>query len=181
MLFFNATDENRIMTISFEVNAEIRNVQGKGASRRLRRENRVPAILYGGDEEPRSLQLIHHEILQHLEREAFYSHILTIQVDGTATKAVLKDLQRHPAKQQILHVDFLRVRSDDRIKMHVPLHFINEDIAPGIKAGGMASHQMNDVEISCLAKELPEFIEVDLSALETVSYTHLTLPTIYSV
>lgn len=162
------------MTISFEVHAEVRDVQGKGASRRLRRSNRVPAILYGGGEDPQQLQLTHNEILQHLEHEAFYSHILNIQVDGKTTKAVLKDVQRHPAKLQIMHLDFLRVHADDRIKMHVPLHFINEDQAPGVKAGGMVSHNMNDVEISCLAKDLPEFIEVDLENLNTGEAIHLS-------
>lgn len=162
------------MSISFEVNAEVRDVQGTGASRRLRRENRVPAILYGGGEEPRMLQIAHNQILKHLEHEAFYSHILTIRVGEETTKAVLKDVQRHPAKLQILHLDFLRVHSGDRIKMHIPLHFINEDAAPGVKAGGMVSHQRNEVEISCLAKDLPEFIEVDLAALDIGDSVHLS-------
>ena len=163
------------MAIRFEVNARVRDVQGKGASRRLRRDDQVPVILYGGGEEPQMLQVAHNEMLQHLEHEAFYSRILKIMVDGKPTKAVLKDVQRHPAKPRTLHADFLRVHSDDRIRMHVPLHFINEDTAPGVKTGGgMVSHNMNDVEISCLAKDLPEFIEVDLGGMNLGDSIHLS-------
>ena len=124
------------MAISFELNAEPRNDTGKGASRRLRRAGKVPAILYGGNEAPRALTLDHNQVLRSLEHEAFYSHILTVNVDGTGTRAVLRDLQRHPSKPTILHVDLLRVSATETLRMHVPLHFLGEDIAPGVKLGG---------------------------------------------
>ena len=104
---------------------------GKGASRRLRRDGRVPAIIYGGDAEPQSVTLLHSELLKRLENEAFYSHILTLNVDGTASKAVLRDMQRHPAKPIVMHMDFQRVSENQPIRVHVPLHFLNEDVAPG--------------------------------------------------
>jgi large subunit ribosomal protein L25 len=121
----------------------------------------------------------HHELVHALENEAFYSNLLTLKVDGKAQTVVLKDLQRHPAKPFILHVDFQRVQADEKIRLHVPIHFVNEESSPGIKAGGQASHVMADVEISCLPKDLPEFIEVDMSKLEMGAILHaseLTLP-----
>ncbi|MGB0722501.1 MAG: 50S ribosomal protein L25/general stress protein Ctc [Gammaproteobacteria bacterium] len=167
------------MAISFDVIAEVRDVQGKGASRRLRHQDRVPAILYGGGQEPEMLQIAHNELLLHLQHEAFYSHILNVIVDGNKQKAVLKDVQRHPAKLQILHVDFMRVSDKDVIKMHVPLHFINEEECKGVKAGGMVSHMMTDIEVLCAAKDLPEYIEVDLANLdsgETIHMSELNMP-----
>ncbi|MGB0712580.1 MAG: 50S ribosomal protein L25/general stress protein Ctc [Gammaproteobacteria bacterium] len=167
------------MAISFDVIAEVRDVQGKGASRRLRHLDRVPAILYGGGQDPEMLQIVHNELLLHLEHEAFYSHILNVVVDGKKQKAVLKDVQRHPAKLQILHVDFMRVSDKDVIKMHVPLHFTNEEACKGVKAGGMISHMMSDIEVLCAAKDLPEYIEVDLANLdtgETIHMSELNLP-----
>ena len=161
------------MQENFEINAVSRDVQGKGASRRLRHEGMVPGIIYGGGAEPQMFATSHNELLLHLEHEAFYSHILTVNIDGNAQKVVLKDLQRHPAKPFVMHVDLLCVSDTDRIKMHVPLHFINEEGCPGVKAGGKVSHVMTDVEVICAAKDLPEYIEVDLSELEVDHSFHL--------
>jgi large subunit ribosomal protein L25 len=167
------------MQENFEISATPRDVQGKGASRRLRREGLVPGIIYGGGKEPQMFAAKHNELIQHLDREAFYSHILTVDVGGKKQKVVLKDLQRHPAKPFIMHMDLLRVSDSDRIKMHVPLHFVNEDTAPGIKAGGKASHSLTDIEIICAAKDLPEFIEVDMAEMEmdaAIRLSELKLP-----
>ncbi len=162
------------MQENFEINAVSRDVQGKGASRRLRREGLVPGIIYGGNAEPQMFATQHNELIQHLDHEAFYSHILTVNIDGTAQKVVLKDLQRHPAKPFVMHVDLLRVSDTDRIKMHVPLHFINEDTCPGVKAGGKVSHVIGDVEVICAAKDLPEFIEVDMAEMNVGDTIHLS-------
>lgn len=162
------------MQENFEINAVSRSDQGKGASRRLRREGMVPGIIYGGGQEPQMIATKHNELIQHLEHEAFYSHILKVNVDGTAQKVVLKDLQRHPAKPFVTHMDLLRVADSDRIKMHVPLHFLNEETAPGVKAGGQVSHTLTDVEVICEAKNLPEYIEVDLGAMNVGDIVHLT-------
>ncbi|NVJ51963.1 MAG: 50S ribosomal protein L25/general stress protein Ctc [Gammaproteobacteria bacterium] len=159
----------------FELNAELRSDMGKGASRRLRREaDKVPAILYGGEQEPQPLTLDHNEVLQHIEHEAFYSHILTIVVDGKKQKAILKDVQRHPFKPKVTHMDFQRVSDKAVIHMQVPVHFINEESCKGVKAGGMIQHQMNTVEVVCAAKDLPEFIEVDVADLDVNEVIHLT-------
>jgi large subunit ribosomal protein L25 len=116
----------------------------------------------------------HNELLQHLDHEAFYSHILTVNLDGKIQKVVLKDLQRHPSKPFVMHMDLLRVAEGDRIKMHVPLHFINESTAPGVKAGGQVSHNLPDVEVICEARDLPEYIEVDMGAMQVGDIIHLT-------
>jgi large subunit ribosomal protein L25 len=162
------------MQENFEIDAVSRNDQGKGASRRLRREGLVPGIIYGGGKDPEMFATKHNELLQHLDHEAFYSHILTVKLDGKAQKVVLKDLQRHPSKPFVQHMDLLRVAGSDRIKMNVPLHFVNEETAPGVKAGGQVSHTMTDIEIICAAKDLPEYIEVDLGALQVGDIIHLT-------
>ena len=165
--------------VDFDINAQSRSDVGKGASRRLRREGKVPAVLYGAGKDALSLTLDHDEIFHHLEHEAFYSHILSVKVDGKAEKAVLKDVQRHPSKPKIQHVDFQRVSETDKIHMHVPLHFIGEEVAPGVKAGGLISHLMTSIDINCLAKDLPEYIEVDVSALDigdSIHLSHIKLP-----
>jgi len=164
------------MTNAFVVNAEVRTDKGKGASRRLRRlENLVPAIIYGGDKEPVSLTLKHNEIIKSLESEAFYSHILTINIAGKEESAILKDLQRHPARNEIMHADFLRVSKNQPINVHVPLHFTNEEACVGVKMeGGAISHQASDVEITCLPADLPEYIEVDMSEVHVESIIHLS-------
>jgi large subunit ribosomal protein L25 len=169
-----------VMKESFVVNAEPRVDQGKGASRRLRREGKVPAIVYGGKDQPTSVAVSGNEMFKHLKVEAFYSHLLTLNLDGTTQQVVLKDLQRHPVSGYAIHVDFQRVLADKLLHMHVPLHFKGADIAPGVKTGnGIVEHQLNQVEVECLPKDLPEFIEVDLSALnvnESVHLSQLTLP-----
>ena len=162
------------MQENFEIVGVSRDDQGKGASRRLRREGMVPGIVYGGGKDPSAFATKHSDLLHHLEHEAFYSHILTLKVGDSAEKVVLKDLQRHPSKPFVIHLDLLRVADSDRIKMHVPLHFINEQTAPGVKAGGQLSHVVTDVEIICAAKDLPEFIEVNVGALEVGQAIHLS-------
>jgi len=164
----------------FEVQAELRTDGGKGASRRLRHAGNVPAIIYGGSDAPMSVSIDHNRFLRHLQEEAFYAHILTLVVDGKKQQVVLKDLQRHPAKDtKIMHADFLRIDANHAMTMTVQLHFLGEDVAPGVKAGGLVSHLMTDVEISCLPKDLPEYIEVDVSALDldhSIHLSEITLP-----
>ena len=162
------------MAISFELNAEPRADTGKGASRRLRHAGKVPAIIYGGDKAPEALTLLHNELLRNLEHEAFYSHILTINTGGNATSAILRDLQRHPSKPVIMHVDLQRVSADEELRTQVPVHFIGEDVSPGVKAGGLVMHELTEVEIECLPKDLPEFIEVDMSMLDVGDTVHLS-------
>jgi len=163
------------MSVTFELNAEVRTDKGKGASRRLRHANKVPAVMYGAGEEPTSLTLEHNKIMHALENEAFYSHILTINVNGKGVPAVLRDLQRHPSKPIILHADFLRVNMKEKLQMNVPLHFINEDIAVGVKdEGGVIQHNVVEVEVSCLPTDLPEYIEVDVSELTLGNSLHLS-------
>lgn len=168
------------MAMDFELVAEPRSDQGKGASRRLRHAGKVPAVIYGGGKDAQSLTLDHNALLRHLEHEAFYSHILTVKIGTEEAKAVLRDLHRHPSKPRILHLDLQRVSPMEKIRMRVPLHFTNADIAPGVKqSGGIVSHLMNDIEIVCLGKDLPEFIGVDLSEVklnETVHLSDLKLP-----
>jgi len=159
----------------FVIEAESRSDAGKGASRRLRHAGKVPAIMYGGGNDPQSLTLSHNDISKALEQEAFYSHILTVNVDGNANKAVLRDVQRHPYKPIVMHIDLQRVSDTEVITMKVPLHFSGEDIAPGVKiGGGIISHNMTEVEIAVQAKDLPEYIEVDLSELEIDHSFHLS-------
>jgi large subunit ribosomal protein L25 len=162
------------MQDTFEIDAVSRSEQGKGASRRLRREGLVPGIIYGGHQEPEMFATKHNELVQHLEHEAFYSHILTVKVDGKPQQVVLKDLQRHPAKPFITHIDLLRIAEGDRIKMQVPLHFVNEDSCVGVKTGGgQIFHHMTEVEVICAPKDLPEFIEVDMADVEVGQIVHL--------
>ncbi|HET7587850.1 MAG TPA: 50S ribosomal protein L25/general stress protein Ctc [Gammaproteobacteria bacterium] len=162
------------MAISFQLSGEVRGDNGKGASRRLRRHGKVPAILYGGGEQPLALSLDHNEVLRNLAHEAFYSHILTINVGKDVHQAILKDIQRHPAKTEVLHLDLQRVKANEAIRVHVPLHFINESTAPGVKAGGAISHHMIDLEIECIPSKLPEYVEVDAGALEIGDSIHLS-------
>ena len=151
----------------FDLIAELREDQGKGASRRLRHQGKVPAIIYGAGRPPRALAFDQNKVLQQLENESFYSSVLNIQVNDKSQAAILKDLQRHPAKPIIMHMDFQRIVDDVEIKMNVPLHFVGEEAAPGIKTGGgSVSRLLNDVEVSCLPKYLPEYLEVDISELE---------------
>ena len=163
------------MAISFNLSAELRSDKGKGASRRLRRLGKVPGILYGAGEGPVQLSFNHNEVQNSLAHEAFYSHILKIKVGKDEHQAIIKDLQRHPAKPVIMHLDFLRVKDDVEIRVHVPLHFKNEKEAVGVKTqGGVVSHNMIEVEIACLPRYLPEFIEVDILGLELNHALHLS-------
>lgn len=163
------------MSTSFELSAESRNDMGKGASRRLRRTGKVPAIIYGGDSEPQALSLVHNELMHRLQDEAFYSHILTVTIDGTPVQAVLRDLQRHPARPVILHADLQRVNANEKMHLRVPLHFVGADIAPGVKtAGGLFIHELNEVDVECLPANLPEFIEIDVSGMNVGDHLHLS-------
>jgi large subunit ribosomal protein L25 len=170
------------MSDQFELNAEVRTDLGKGASRRLRRfDGRVPAIIYGGDKAPQSLSLIRKDLEKALENEAFYSHVLTVLVGKEKEKAILKDLQRHPAKNTVTHVDFMRISDNVALKVHVPIHFLNETTCHGVKTqGGIIQHQETDIEVQCLPADIPAFIEVDMLNVETGQIVHLseiTLPT----
>jgi len=162
------------MKVNFSVKAETRTDVGKGASRRLRHTNKIPGVIYGAGKDAVSLTMSHDEMFHHLEQEAFYSHILGINIDGKEERAVLKDIQRHPGKPKILHIDFQRISETDKLHMHVPLHFVGESASPGVKGGGLTSHLMNRVDVACLAKDLPEFIEVDVSQLDLGESLHLT-------
>ncbi|MBE0511138.1 MAG: 50S ribosomal protein L25/general stress protein Ctc [Chromatiales bacterium] len=160
--------------VDFTLTAEVRNDMGKGASRRLRRQGLVPAIIYGAEQDPVNINIDHDSLFHHLEHEAFFSHILTIDVAGKKEKAVLKDLQRHPAKPILMHADFMRVSDKEKLKMSVPLHFINEEVSPGVKKGGLVTHNITEVEVQCLPNDLPEFLEVDLAGLDMEQVLHLT-------
>jgi len=148
------------MSNVFEFVAESRGRSGKNAARNIRRQGSVPAVIYGGHKEPQMLVLNHNEVIKHLNHEAVYSHVLDVKVDGKTEQAILKGVQRNPAKFQILHLDFLRVSMSEAVKVHVPLHFINENTSIGGKKGGIATHSMVDIEVSCLPSVLPEYIEV---------------------
>jgi len=169
------------MSEAFVLEAKRRANVGKGASRRLRRlEGQIPAIIYGGSAEPTNITLDHDDLWHHLENEAFFSHIITINVDGGAEECLLKDLQRHPAKNIVLHADFLRVDRNQPVVVNVPLHFINEEECHGVKMeGGRIARQVNDVEVRCLPADLPEYIEVDMLNVNIGDVLHLsdiTLP-----
>ncbi|MFS2157518.1 50S ribosomal protein L25/general stress protein Ctc [Pseudomonas sp. Pseusp122] len=157
----------------FTLNAEVRSDLGKGASRRLRRlASLVPAVVYGGEKAPESISMLAKEVAKLLENEAAYSHIIELNIGGTKQNVVIKALQRHPAKGHVLHADFVRVVAGQKLTAHVPLHFINE--AAPIKKGGEISHVVAEVEVTCLPKDLPEFIEVDLNNAEIGDIVHLS-------
>ncbi|MEE4378473.1 MAG: 50S ribosomal protein L25/general stress protein Ctc [Candidatus Competibacteraceae bacterium] len=163
------------MTLAFELTAETRDDRGKGASRRLRRQGRIPAIIYGGGQPPEAITLNHQQVLRQLANEAFYSHILQVNVGSRTEQVILRDLQRHPFKPTLLHMDLFRVTADQKLRVHVPLHFINEQTSVGVKLqGGIVSHLRIEVEVSCLPKALPEFIEVDLAQMEVGDSIHLS-------
>ena len=164
----------------YSLNAEPRDDVGKGASRRLRKSGKVPGIVYGAKKDALSILLNHDEVIHQLENEAFYSHILTINIGKDAEKVVLKDLQRHPHKPSIIHIDFQRIDEKQKLTMRVPLHFINEDQCVGVKTGGgVIGHIMTELEISCLPKDLPEYIDVDMKEIDvgdTVILSDLQMP-----
>ncbi|MEO0997699.1 MAG: 50S ribosomal protein L25/general stress protein Ctc [Pseudomonadota bacterium] len=163
------------MSDDLDLVAEIREDRGKGASRRLRRQGKVPAILYGGGRPPRALMLDHNKLIRQMQEESFYSSVLTIQAGDRAQPAIVKDVQRHPSKPQVLHLDLQRVLADEKIRMNVPLHFLGEEIAVGVKQhGGVVSRLMNEVEVSCLPADLPEYIEIDISGLDMDEMLHLS-------
>ncbi len=166
--------------MSMEIKATKRDGQGSGASRRLRHAGRVPAIVYGGDKAPQALELDHHELVLNLRHEAFHSSVLMLDLEGDKQTVLLKDVQVHPYKPRVLHVDFLRVDATHKIHTKVPLHFINAEGCPGVKLeGGVVSHVMSELDVTCLPADLPEFIEVDLKDLasgHSVHVSHLKLP-----
>jgi large subunit ribosomal protein L25 len=163
------------MATIHNIKASSRKDEGKGASRRLRRSGHAPAIVYGAGGAPESIQFEHNALWVATQNEWFYSSILHLDVDGTTTKVLLRDMQRHPFKQQILHLDFLRVSENEELRARVPLHFVNQEKSPaGKTAGIVVTHELNDVEVSCLPKDLPEFIEVDLSALDVGDIVHMS-------
>ena len=164
------------MSDQFEISAEVREDKGKGASRRLRRlADLVPAIIYGGDKDPQPLTLIRKDLEKALENEAFYSHVLTINVGKDKQKAIIKDLQRHPARDSVMHADFLRVDDKTVVKVNVPIHFLNEESCVGVKMqGGIVQHQATDVEVQCLPGDIPEYLEVDMQEVETGQIVHLS-------
>ncbi len=169
------------MSNDFVINAVGRDDSGKGASRRLRRlSNEVPAIVYGSNKKPKSISILHKDFVKQLENEAFYSHIIELVIDGKSENVILKDLQRHPAKPIIMHADFMRISKTKKLHTNVPLHFINEDTSIGVKQqGGKVIHNMVQLEVLCLPADLPEFIEVDLAAVELGQVVHIsdiTLP-----
>lgn len=157
----------------FTLNAEVRSDLGKGASRRLRRlASLVPAVVYGGEKAPESISMLAKEVAKLLENEAAYSHIIELNIGGAKQNVIIKALQRHPSKGHVLHADFVRVVAGQKLSAHVPVHFVNE--AAAIKKGGEISHVVAEVEVTCLPKDLPEFIEVDLADAEVGSIVHLS-------
>jgi len=161
-------------TMQIEISAKKRELQGKGASRRLRGSGRVPGIVYGGENPAQSIELDHNDLYHQLKLEAFHASILTMDVEGKKEPVLLRDIQMHPFKVQVLHIDFQRVDPNKKIHMKVPLHFINADIAPGVKlSAGIVSHVLTELDVSCLPKDLPEFITVDLADLTAGNTLHL--------
>ena len=163
------------MSQQIQISASPRQEVGTAASRRLRRgADRVPGIIYGGDAEPQLLTLSVHELSRMMQNEAFHSQVLNVVVDGAAEQAVVRDLQRDPASDKVLHIDFLRIRADRAIQVPVPLHFLNEHDCAGVRSGGNISHNLIEVEVSCLPADLPEFIEIDVAHLEMGEALHLS-------
>ncbi len=163
------------MATAHQVPVEFREDAGKGASRRLRRSEMVPAILYGGDLPPRSLQMTQKLASLYSSKEWFYTSVLELTVGDDVQRAVLRDIQRHPYKKRVMHLDFQRINDAETLRLRVPLHFLNQDTSPAGKTGGcVILHELNDVEIECLPKDLPEYIEVDLAKLEVGSVVHLS-------
>ena len=163
------------MATQHEIPAEVRTDEGKGASRRLRRSGKIPAILYGSKDDPVSLQFDHNTVLLASHNEWFYSAILDLKIGDKPQRVLLRDMQRHPFKMQILHLDFLRVSENEPVRVRVPLHFINQLTSPaGKTASSVITHELNEVVVSCLPKDLPEFIEVDLGELKIGDIVHLS-------
>jgi len=164
------------MATNFTLTAKVRTDAGKGASRRLRRlANELPAIIYGGTKAPQSISLMQKDLIKALEDEAFYTHIVTLDIDGTLEQVVLKALQRHPSKTVLMHADFQRVDATHTIALRVPLHFVNEEKCVGVRlGGGQISHSLSEVEVRCLPQDLPEFIEVDMAEVAVGTILHIS-------
>ena len=162
------------MAGSFVFEAEVRSELGRGCSRRLRQQGKIPAVVYGGGADPIGLVFDHNKIIKALENDATYSHILTLRFGGKEETAIPKDIQRHPSRPIIMHMDFLRVNESQKIKVHVPLHFTNQDGSVGAKKGGVITHNLVDVEVICLPTHLPEFIAVDMSKVDLGQSVHLS-------
>lgn len=163
------------MSIDYQVNAEPRSASGKSASRRYRRENKIPAVVYGAGKDNQSLLLDHHEIFHKLETEGFHSAIIKINVGKNVEQAILRDVQMHPTKDKVMHIDFQRVSATEKLHIAVPIHFIGEEEAPGVKTEhGIMSHMVNEVDVSCLPADLPEYLEVDVSGLSLGDSVHLS-------
>ncbi|MBA2077527.1 MAG: 50S ribosomal protein L25/general stress protein Ctc [Rhodanobacter sp. 68-29] len=163
------------MAKTHEIKAESRKDEGKGASRRLRRASYVPAVVYGAGQPAQSIQIEHNTILLAAKHEWFFSSVLDLNVDGKVQKVLVRDWQKHPFKQQMMHMDFLRINENEAVRVNVPLHFLNQEKSPAAKtAGVLISHNLTEVEVSCLPKDLPEFIELDLAGLDSGDIVHLS-------
>jgi large subunit ribosomal protein L25 len=161
--------------VRFELQAEARNASGRTGSRRLRRQGKVPAVIYGGGADASAITLDHNELVHEMSQEAFYTSILNIKIGGQSQSVVVKEVQRHPARPVIMHLDFQRIVEDEAITLHVPLHFVGEEVAKGVKEqGGVLEHLASDVEVSCLPRDLPEYLEVDVTSLELNQILHLS-------
>jgi large subunit ribosomal protein L25 len=161
--------------MQIEISANKRTLQGKGASRRLRGSGKVPGVIYGGESPAQAIELDHNGLYHKLKQEAFHASILSMELDGEKEQVLLRDIQMHPFKLQVLHIDFQRVDKNKKIHMKVPLHFINAEIAPGVKlSGGLVSHVLTELDVSCLPKDLPEFITIDLTDLAAGNTLHLS-------
>ena len=164
------------MSEQLAIEAKLRSDLGKGASRRLRRHaDLIPAIIYGAGKDPVPLTLIRKDLEKSLENEAFFSQVIDVNIEGDVQQAILKDLQRHPAKERVMHADFLRVDAKVAVKVNVPLHFINEESCHGVKIeGGIIEHMLVELEVQCLPKDIPEFIEVDMISVTTADIVHIS-------
>lgn len=161
--------------MQIEIDANKRELQGKGASRRLRSAGKVPGVVYGGEGAAQSIELDHNNLFHKLKLEAFHASVLSLNIEGDKEQVLLRDVQMHPYKQQVLHVDFQRIDKNKKLHVKVPLHFINAEVSPGVKlSGGMISHVLTEVDVSCLPKDLPEYITVDLSEMTAGSTLHLS-------
>jgi len=161
--------------VRFEIECEARDARGRSGNRRLRRLGRVPAIIYGGGKDPSAVVLEHNVLERHMKNPAFYTSILTVKVASENQSVVVRDVQRHPARPEVMHLDFQRIVEDQALTLHVPIHFVGEDISKGVKEqGGVIEHLATDVEVSCLPRHLPEFIEVDISHLELNQIIHMS-------
>lgn len=162
------------MSVELKLDAEKRTDKGKGASRRLRRAKKLPAVLYGAGKEAVSIQLQEEQVLRLMREETFFSQIIDIKLGKQTEQALLKDMQRHPFKPLVSHLDFQRIKAGEKLTTHIPIHFLNEEKAKGVKEGGVIHHDMIEIEIECLPKDIPEYLEVDVSELEIGDSVHLS-------